>query len=55
LARGAKGQHHVRSYFAITYRFDSGDVTDAEAWGNKTGVAALHCRQDYRRSESSRL
>ena len=42
-----QGQHHVLSYFAVTYHFDAGDVVDAKTWGNKTGIAALHCRQDY--------
>jgi len=42
-----QGQHHVLSYFAITYHFETGDVTDAKTWGNKTGIAPLHCRQDY--------
>jgi len=42
-----QGQHHVLSYFAITYHFDSGDVTDAKTWGNKTGLAPLRCHQEY--------
>ena len=42
-----QGQHHVLSYFSITYHFDSGDVVDAKTWGNKTGIAALPCPPRY--------
>lgn len=43
-----QGQHHVLSYFSITYHFDFGDVIDAKTWGNKTGIAALRCPpRDY--------
>ena len=38
-----QGQHHVLSYFSITYHFESGDVIDAKRWGNKTGIAPLVC------------
>jgi opacity protein-like surface antigen len=42
-----QGQHHVLSYFSITYHFDSGDVTEAKTWGNKSGIAPLMCEPQF--------
>lgn len=42
-----QGQHHVLSFFSITYHFDTGDVVDAKRWGNKTGIAPLACPPRY--------
>ena len=42
-----QGQHHVLSFFSITYHLDSGDVTDAKTWGKKTGIAPLRCPPTY--------
>jgi hypothetical protein len=30
-----QGQHHVLSFFSITYHLDSGDVTDAKSWARR--------------------
>jgi hypothetical protein len=40
-------QHHVLSYFSITYHYESGDVVDAKRWGNKSGISPLVCPPLY--------
>ena len=42
-----QGQHHVLSFFSITYHLESGDAVDAKSWGNKTGIASLRCPPRY--------
>jgi len=41
-----QNQHHVLSYFAITYHLPTGDVTEAKTWGAKNGIASMRCSQD---------
>jgi len=43
-----QNQHHVLSYFSITFYYPApiGTVNDAKTWGKKSGIDSLDCSQD---------